>query len=100
MLLKARTEDPRASLSAALASASRAVLGHTLTYTEEQLQTIMSPRHFVQVRTTLGGPSPQETLRALTASQAALADDEAAWQSRRDHLAAAQRQLRALVANL
>ena len=90
LLLKARTEDPRTSLSQALAKASQAILGHTPAYTEEQLQTIMSPRHFVEVRTTYGGPAPAETLRALGVSKDALGRDRTAWQARRDHLARAQ----------
>jgi len=94
LLLKARTEDPQAQLSVALAKASEAILGRTISYTEEALQTIMSPRHFVDVRTTWGGPAPGETLRALTLSAEALARDRAAWQARRDHLTAAERLLR------
>ena len=90
LLLKARTEDPRTSLSQALAKASQAILGHTPVYTEEQLQTIMSPRHFVEVRTTYGGPAPAETSRALGVSKDALGRDRTAWQARRDHLARAQ----------
>src|SRR5918993_425115 len=58
LLLKARTEDPGARLSEALAKASRAILGRTLDYTEEELETVMSPRHFVEVRTTYGGAAP------------------------------------------
>lgn len=46
------------------------------------------------MRTTLGGPAPSETLRALTQSADALARDRAAWQARRDQLAAAERLLR------
>lgn len=94
MLLKARTEDPGASLSEALAKASHALLGRTLSYTEAQLETIMSPRHFVDVRTTHGGPAPSETLRAIGVSRDLLASDRAAWQARRDHLAGAERLLR------
>jgi argininosuccinate lyase len=97
LLLKARTEDPDAKLAEALAKASAAILGHTLVYTEEQLQAVMSPRHFIEVRTTYGGPAPSETLRALDASRASLASDTAEWQSRREALAAAERHLRAAV---
>jgi len=100
MLLKARTEDPQASLSGALGRASHAILGQALTYTEEQLQTIMSPRHFVQVRTTHGGPAPEETARALAVSREVLTRDRAAFQARRDHLASADALLRARVAAL
>jgi argininosuccinate lyase len=35
----------------------------------------MSPRHFVEVRRTLGGPAPAETARALEQSRAALERD-------------------------
>ena len=100
MLLKARTEDPRASLSDALARASQAILGRTIAYSEEPLQTIMSPRHFVQVRSTYGGPAPDETLRAVKVQQASLVRDKASWQARRDHLGAAERLLRARVVAL
>ncbi|MCC7126790.1 MAG: argininosuccinate lyase [Acidobacteria bacterium] len=100
MLLKARTEDPDASMSEALARASTAVLGHTLSYTEEQLQTIMSPAHFVAVRTTYGGPAPTETARALSASVDLLARDKAQWQARRDALATSERRLRSAVDGL
>jgi argininosuccinate lyase len=94
LLLKARTEDPGASLSMALAKSSQALLGRTLVYTEEQLQTVMSPRHFVEVRATWGGPAPAETLRALGQSAETLLRDRAAWQARREHLVAAERALR------
>lgn len=94
MLLKARNEDPRAPLAEALAKASQALLGRTLSYTEAQLDTIMSPRHFVDVRTTFGGPAPSETLRALGVSRENLERDKAAWLARREHLASAERMLR------
>jgi argininosuccinate lyase len=94
LLLKARTEDPQAALSQALAKASQALLGHTLTYSEEQLQRIMSPRHFVDVRRTYGGPAPDETGRALGVSRDLLARDSAQWQARRDQRSASDRLLR------
>src|SRR5690349_24707334 len=58
LLLKARTDDPGASLSSALSKASAATLGRALDYAEADLQRIMSPAHFVDVRTTFGGPAP------------------------------------------
>jgi hypothetical protein len=61
---------------------------------------VMSPRHFVNVRRTLGGPSPDETARALDGSRRALAHDHASWQSRRDALAAAAAVLEARVRQL
>ena len=41
----------------------------------------MSPRHFVDVRRTLGGPAPIETSRALEQAGAAL-DADRAWLTR------------------
>jgi argininosuccinate lyase len=100
LLLKARTEDPGVLLSGALAKASRAILGRALDYSEERLETIMSPRHFVEVRTTYGGPAPSETARALSVTRANLTRDKAAWQQRREHVATAERTLRERVAAL
>jgi argininosuccinate lyase len=100
LLLKARIEDPDASLSDALTKASGALLGEPLQYTEAELQTILSPTHFVKVRTTWGGPAPTETARAIGVSRQVLADDKASWQSRRDHLLRAETMLRDRMAAL
>jgi argininosuccinate lyase len=93
LLLKARNEDPAVSLADALAKASTALTGSTLRYSEARLQEVMSPRYFVEVRRTLGGPAPEETARALAASRQLLGEDRAAWQSRRDHLLRAEQML-------
>lgn len=95
LLLKARNEDPSASLSSALSKASAVILGRALDYTEGDLQRIMSPSHFVDVRTTHGGPAPSETRRAIDASAAVLASHRTAWKARRDHLSQADAQLKA-----
>jgi argininosuccinate lyase len=97
LLLKARNEDPHAPLGDALRKASRALIGHELAYSDDRLDEIMSPRYFVEVRRTLGGPAPGETARALTEQRALLERDSASWQSRRDHLASAEQQLQARV---
>jgi argininosuccinate lyase len=93
LLLKARTEDPAAPLSATLSTASAAILGAPLEYTEQQLQTIMSPHHFVQVRGTHGGPAPAEAGRALARSAQRLRDDRESWRQRRAQLAASEAEL-------
>ncbi len=93
VLLEARSEDPDVSLSGALEKASHALVGHAFSYSEAQLEKIMSPRHFVEVRRTLGGPAPDETARAVAQSRSVLEHDRAAWQRRRDQLAAAHRTL-------
>jgi argininosuccinate lyase len=100
LLLKARTEDPNAVLSSALEKASTAILGRPLRYAEADLQRILSPAHFVNVRTTHGGPAPKETARAIAESRRVLADDRDAWRSRREHLARAEAALAAAVKQL
>ena len=45
-------------------SASAELLGAPLSIPTRQLDEILSPRHFVDVRRTLGGPAPEETARA------------------------------------
>jgi argininosuccinate lyase len=94
-LLKARTEDPMAPLSTALSKASAAILGRPLEYREADLQRIMSPGHFVEVRKTFGGPAPIETSRAIDESRKLLRQDRGSWTSRRDRLAKAERELSA-----
>jgi argininosuccinate lyase len=95
LLLKARTEDPGASLSRALHAASQALLGAPLEYSEARLQKILSPRHFVDVRTTHGGPAPAETTRALAVSRRRLEADRGTWAAFREALAAADAARRA-----
>ena len=67
-----------------------ALLGAPLHYSEAQLQKIMSPRHFVEVRKTLGGPSPEVTRAALAESRGLLEQHRAAWLARRAALDAAE----------
>jgi argininosuccinate lyase len=97
LLLKARTEDPQSPLSTTLSKASAAILGTPIDYAEADLEKILSPAHFVQVRATHGGPSPKETGRAIAESQQKLHDDRESWQSRRERLAAAEARLAAKV---
>lgn len=100
LLLKARTEDPDAALSGALSKASAAILGTALDYSESDLQRIMSPRHFVDVRTTHGGPAPGETARALAESQRVLQIDRDDWRARRAQLETAESGLTMMAAAL
>jgi argininosuccinate lyase len=53
-------------------------------YATERLHKILSPRHFVNVRRTPGGPAPTETSRALAASRELLSNDTG-WLSERRH---------------
>ncbi|HXG89354.1 MAG TPA: argininosuccinate lyase [Vicinamibacterales bacterium] len=92
-LLKTRTANPAASLSGALTDASTELLGTAIDYSEERLEQIMSPRHFVNVRKTLGGPAPSETARAVAASRQLLAEDGVRWTARRTALESSEQLL-------
>ena len=95
-----RRERPDASLSAALSAISQDVLGAPLPYSDEEIAGILSPRHFVDVRRTHGGPAPAETMRALGEARQQL-DDDCDWLTRtRQALAAAETGLHARCAAL
>ena len=94
-LLQAQREHPEAPLGAMLAAVSSDVLGAPLEYTDAQIAEIMSPRHFVEVRRTHGGPAPDETARALADAAAALEGDRR-WVARvGDAVSAADERLEA-----
>jgi len=92
-LVAARQRTPERSLADLLADASAELLGAPLRYSDADLARILSPRHFVEVRRTLGGPAPEETARAAQASVDQLAADRAWWTSATGALAAAERLL-------
>ncbi len=80
-LLHAYRESPGTPLRGILADVSANLLGAPLDYSEEQIARILSPSHFVAVRTTHGGPAPSETARAIAASSRQLESDRA-WLTR------------------
>ena len=76
-----RPSDPR---SRVLHDVSLSVLGRAIDYDEPALDELLSARHFVETRKTLGGPASSETTRALAASRALLADRRSSgWRMRR-----------------
>jgi argininosuccinate lyase len=89
-LVGGRQRDPQRPLSELLKDATADLLGAPLAYSEEQLAEILSPRHFVEVRRTHGGPAPEETARAATVSRQQLAGDEDWWSHATDALAKAE----------
>jgi argininosuccinate lyase len=93
-LLKGHREQPGAPLGPLLAAASSDLLGAPLQYTDAQIAQIMSPRHFVEVRRTLGGPAPEETARALKESRRLLERDQAWLTTVRDRLTSSETRLR------
>ena len=92
-----RRAAPDASLVSLLDAATTAVLGRTLPYTEAELAHVLSAQHFVEVRRTLGGPSPERTTSALADEQASLAEDRAWSAATRGALRDASRALREAV---
>ena len=99
-LIAGRQVDPAAKLSRMVADASRELLGSPIEYSEAALTEILSAKRFVEVRRTLGGPAPEPTAAALSASQRALEDDSS-WCSRSTQaLTAAERTLAERTENL
>ena len=72
---------------AALLAAAARGRGHRIEYTAADLTRILSPENFVEVRRTLGGPSPQVVAAALRDARARLDADEAQLASARRALA-------------
>ena len=96
----ARLQDPGKSLADILYDASSHILPSALTYTEAALEQILSPRHFVMIRNTYGGPAPAETRRAAGVSNVQLAADDTWLANTSAALAASQRRLSERAASL
>src|SRR5262245_1823145 len=90
-----RRLSPEKPLSALLTDATSGVLDQTLPYTDAELEQILSPRHFVNVRKTYGGPAAGETARAAEACAARLTADETWWKGRMTALTDAEQRLAA-----
>ncbi len=99
-LVAARQADPTARLCDVVLQASLELTGSPLHYTEEQLAEILSPRHFVEMRRTYGGPAVVETTRALDESRRLLSADEGWHAEQLARLAAAETSLRERSASL
>src|SRR5439155_18245823 len=92
-LMTARQQDPAAPIGELVAKTAREVVGAPIVYTDAALDTILSARHFVAVRRTVGGPAPEETRRAAAVSRQQLDEDESWWQHVTDALARAEQKL-------
>jgi len=75
--LQSRREDPVSGAGSTLARVSADVLGAPLQYQDDEIARITSPRHFVEIRRTPGGPAPAETTRAIEMSRDVLGRDRA-----------------------
>ena len=80
-LVAARQKHPARPLAELLAEVSAAMLTAPIEYSEERLAEILSPRHFVEVRRTWGGPAPEETARAAEVALGQLAAAEQWWRA-------------------
>jgi argininosuccinate lyase len=92
-LVAARQQNPSAPLTMLLAEASRELAGAPFSYSEQALATILSPRHFVGIRTTYGGPAPASTARAAESSRALLEEDQRWLSAATGAIAEAERRL-------
>ena len=99
-VLKARAHHTEVRLTETLAAVCFELIGRPILYTEERLREILSPRYFVTVRRTRGGPAPEETATAVAQSAALLTGDREWVAARREALAAARRELKARSAAL
>ena len=99
-LIAGATMAPQVSLAGILRDVSNAVCGREVVYTDAELAAILSPKHFVEIRNTHGGPSPSETTRALGVSRNALGADEKWLTETRGRLTAADETLRSAAAAL
>ncbi|MBI4266185.1 MAG: argininosuccinate lyase [Acidobacteria bacterium] len=93
-VLQARRQRPDAPLGAILATVSGDLIGVPLQYTDAQIADVLSARHFVEMRRTLGGPAPSETTSALAQSRQALECDRQWLAAARGRIAAAEARLR------
>jgi argininosuccinate lyase len=99
-LVQECTRRPAESRAAVLREITTSVLGRPIEYDDGALDEILSARHFVAVRRTPGGPAPSETARAIAASRAQLAVDEAWIDGARRKLVAADEKLKTASAAL
>jgi argininosuccinate lyase len=99
-MVKDSAATPNKSLSQALREVSQAAIGRSIELDDRTLEQILSPQHFVQVRTTPGGPAPSETARAIAVSEKTLTADAEWFAATMDRLQKAEEALNQAVARL
>ena len=85
---------PGTPMATLLRQVSKDVTGTEIVCTDAQLAQMLSPQHFVAVRTTHGGPAPSETQRAIGVSKDLLGRDEEWLRRTRGRLRSAEENLR------
>jgi argininosuccinate lyase len=99
-LVAAGRAAPDRPLSITLREVSKELAGREIVYDEAALAEILSPEHFVAVRTTPGGPASSETQRAIDVSQKMLREDEEWFRATLAKLTEAEATLKAASAAL
>jgi argininosuccinate lyase len=92
-LVEGCVREPDRPVSELIAEISRELLGEPILFSEAALVNILSPRHFVDVRRTLGGPAPEQTRLAADTARERLKQDYSWWQRATDALTSAHREL-------
>jgi argininosuccinate lyase len=93
----AHPEKPRTEI---LRDVSVEVLGRAVEFSEEELARVLSARHFVEVRTTHGGPAPSVTAKAIEMSVGIAEADQDWLAGRLRGLERADEELRSALRNL
>jgi argininosuccinate lyase len=93
-------EAPSAPASELLRAAAKELIGREIVIDEGALATLLSPEHFIEVRKTLGGPSPDVTKAALADSRTLLDLDRATSEALRAKLQASEAKRAAALAEL
>ena len=99
-LIAAAHAGSGADLLQTLRRVSAEVLGAPVEMDQPTLDRVLSPRYFVEVRTTPGGPAPSETRRAIDQSRARWQQDDRQASAAAMRLRTAEQQLKSAAAHL
>jgi argininosuccinate lyase len=99
-LIETSGRRPLEPIEQVLREVTLAVIGRAIDLDGATLARVLSPEHFVKVRTTPGGPAPEQTAVAIERSRALLDRDEEWWGARTAALRAAEQSLKDEAARL
>jgi argininosuccinate lyase len=93
-LIETSGRRPHEPIEHVLRDVTLAVIGRAIELDAATLARVLSPEHFVKVRTTPGGPAPEQTGAAIERSRALLDRDEEWWNARTAALRRAEQLLK------
>ena len=99
-LIETFARRPNVPVERVLRDVSQAVIGRAIELDAATLARVLSPEHFVNVRTTPGGPAPAQTALAVASSRTLLERDEEWRNARTRALRSAETRLREAAASL